>query len=156
MSSVDRLQCPYCRTFLNPGAFVCQGCGAVRGTKPVSFFLIGVVIPVTSFAVMLVVAMMYGTPPPDRGVLLLVLFGPWVGFTVWHIASRKRVQWARGLAAASMVVDEAAAPVVKRESAEDKTCPQCAETVKRAARVCRYCGFEFPANDAEHTSRARS
>ncbi len=25
-----------------------------------------------------------------------------------------------------------------------KACPQCAEEVKAAARVCRYCGHEFP------------
>ena len=27
---------------------------------------------------------------------------------------------------------------------EEKTCPQCAETVKRAALVCRFCGHAFP------------
>lgn len=30
------------------------------------------------------------------------------------------------------------------ELAESKVCPQCAERVKVAALVCRFCGFEFP------------
>ena len=28
-------------------------------------------------------------------------------------------------------------------SAEEKVCPDCAESVKAAARKCRFCGFEF-------------
>src|SRR4051812_34957963 len=30
---------------------------------------------------------------------------------------------------------------------EMKVCPDCAESVKRAARVCRYCGFRFEPTD---------
>ncbi|MFG1414062.1 zinc ribbon domain-containing protein [Xanthobacter sp. VTT E-85241] len=28
-------------------------------------------------------------------------------------------------------------------SSNSKTCPKCAETIKRAARVCRFCGYSF-------------
>jgi len=30
------------------------------------------------------------------------------------------------------------------EQPDTKICDQCAETVKRAAKVCRFCGYEFP------------
>jgi hypothetical protein len=30
-------------------------------------------------------------------------------------------------------------------SGDEKTCPQCAETVKAAAKVCRFCRYEFTA-----------
>jgi uncharacterized membrane protein YhaH (DUF805 family) len=33
--------------------------------------------------------------------------------------------------------------IPKKISPEMKECPQCAELVKREARVCRFCGYEF-------------
>lgn len=30
-------------------------------------------------------------------------------------------------------------------TSEEKICPRCAETVKAAAKACRFCTFEFPA-----------
>jgi rRNA maturation endonuclease Nob1 len=33
--------------------------------------------------------------------------------------------------------------IPKKISPEMKKCPQCAELVKREARVCRFCGHEF-------------
>lgn len=35
------------------------------------------------------------------------------------------------------------AVLAKREAGEFKTCPRCAEKVRRAARVCRYCGADL-------------
>jgi RNA polymerase subunit RPABC4/transcription elongation factor Spt4 len=35
-------------------------------------------------------------------------------------------------------------------SADTKACPRCAETIKKAATVCRFCGYVFP----EHSSTA--
>ncbi|MBV9990066.1 MAG: hypothetical protein JOZ72_02130 [Alphaproteobacteria bacterium] len=31
--------------------------------------------------------------------------------------------------------------------ADEKICPRCAETVKMAAKVCKHCGYEFPASE---------
>jgi hypothetical protein len=36
------------------------------------------------------------------------------------------------------------APVAKEPGEPLKTCPECAERVQAAAKVCRFCGFRFP------------
>jgi uncharacterized membrane protein YdbT with pleckstrin-like domain len=49
---------------------------------------------------------------------------------------RKQVQ-------AQSISDGAPVSTAAPSVAEEKTCPSCAEQVKRAAKVCRYCGHKF-------------
>lgn len=139
MSVVARLRCPYCQTLLNPGAFVCHGCGAVRGQRTISWLAILLGFPLLAFCIALFVGGIFGAPAFPPAFLAI-----WVGAIVLHVLDRKRIQWARGAAAGSMIIEEGI-PQGRIESAEDKLCPQCAETVKRAAKVCRHCGFTFEA-----------
>lgn len=51
-----------------------------------------------------------------------------------------------------IIVKPAGKLVVTYEYREpDKICPKCAEKIKNAARVCRYCGYEFPDSTTNET-----
>ena len=41
--------------------------------------------------------------------------------------------------------ESAVAPQAASLAGDEKTCPQCAEQVKAAAKVCRFCGHSFAA-----------
>jgi hypothetical protein len=40
------------------------------------------------------------------------------------------------------------------EAPEYKSCPSCAESIKSAAAVCRYCGFDFRASVVQSKQQA--
>jgi tetratricopeptide (TPR) repeat protein len=44
--------------------------------------------------------------------------------------------------------NSAAAPYPSNNAA--KTCPQCAETVQAAAKICRFCRYEFPPDSSTY------
>ena len=64
----------------------------------------------------------------------------WVGALVWSLMAVKPKEDTT----VKMEVTEQI-PVSKNE--DTKTCPFCAETVKKAAKVCRYCGRDLPMED---------
>lgn len=53
------------------------------------------------------------------------------------------VRYSRGMSLTSYEVLKAVGLAVVAES-EDAPCPLCAETIKRAAKKCRYCGADIP------------
>ena len=46
----------------------------------------------------------------------------------------------------------AAAAVPESDAGATKTCPMCAEEVKAAAKICRFCRYEFEAPVGDHTA----
>jgi hypothetical protein len=87
--------------------------------------------------------------------------GPWevivVMFIIWVLPiivgnkigkGKGRTGWAWGLLLGWLGV----VIVALLSPTNQKSCPQCAESVQRGAQVCRYCGYRFiPPASAEAT-----
>ncbi len=73
-----------------------------------------------------------------------------LGVIIMALMPNKQQQEAQAaqMTAAAATTQAAAAQIalsVERLQANDTIeCPRCAETIKRRAKVCRFCGYELP------------
>lgn len=99
-------------------------------------------------------------PELDRRELVLGRVRLAAGLLIWVLAAlAAAVLWSRGTAMAGapkllegdvIEVDMDATPTAgagvgarRVMTADDKDCPECGETIRAAARLCRFCGYRF-------------
>lgn len=78
-------------------------------------------------------------------IFILWILASWVVAVVAE--ARGRIGW--GWLVVAMVITPLFAILVLMalpRRVGGKTCPDCAETVKEAARICRHCGHDFRAD----------
>jgi hypothetical protein len=90
------------------------------------------------FMVLLIIAMIPAAIAHSKGRSFM---GWWLyGMALWIIALPHSIM-AKNLKEARAEAQRQ--QDYKAQIDSSKTCPKCAETVKRAALVCRFCGYEF-------------
>lgn len=85
-------------------------------------------------------------------MLLLIGVPLWLGLVIWAIRAmiqaNERKRALEAAAVAAIEAERRAKSEARRleiiEAEANRTCPICAERVKRAAQVCRYCGHQLP------------
>jgi hypothetical protein len=95
---------------------------------------------------LLIVLLDFGSLPSDVGVgtsaYMIVVEMIWIGGMLLF-----------GVGALFLPPRSLPMPISEKAPLEaTKTCPQCAETVKAAAKICRFCRYEFPPEPPPETA----
>lgn len=105
-------------------------------------FVMGVVlIPLLVWFSAIFVAQSIGKSKGKNNSWLWGLFLSWVGVLIVALQSAPPTE--TPVMPAPIPVAPASLPGIGQEQATLKKCPDCAESVQGAAKVCRFCGYRF-------------
>lgn len=74
-------------------------------------------------------------------LLLGWLLLPWIGAVIWALSRNRAVEL---IEEAAQHKETTTFGSKQAETAAERTCPFCAETVKAAAKICKHCHSELP------------